>query len=65
MKSALLAAILGVTILLAFPAEGKGAAVKFHQARAEEGLPPQIEEEALVVPEPLEHYSVAQAKTKT
>ena len=65
MKSALLAAILGVTILLAFPAEEKGAAVKFHQARAEEGLPPQIEEEALVVPEPLEQYSVVQAKTKT
>ena len=65
MKSALLAAILGVTILLAFPAEEKGAAVKFHQARAEEGLPPQIEEEALVVPDPFERYSVAQAKTKT
>jgi hypothetical protein len=68
MKSALLAAIFamtgGVAILLAFPAEEKIAAVKFHQARAEEGLPPQIEKEAMV-PEPLEQYLVAQAKTKT
>ena len=75
MKSALLAAILGVTILLAFPAEEKGAAVKFHQARAEEGLPPQIEMEPYVIPEPVERYSsiwryaagaqFTQAKTKT
>jgi hypothetical protein len=68
MKSALLAAIFamtgGVAILLAPPAEEKIAAVKFHQARAEEGLPPQIEKEAMV-PEPLEQYLVAQAKTKT
>jgi hypothetical protein len=42
--------------------------VKIHPAKwgAEYGAPllPQIEE-VLVVPEPLEHYSIAQAKTKT
>jgi hypothetical protein len=58
MKSALLAAIFGITggvaILLA---EDKGAAVKFRQARAEEGLPPQIEMEPYVIPEPVEGYS--------
>jgi len=58
MKSALLAAIFGITggvaILLA---EDKGAAVKFRQARAEEGLPPQIEMEPYVIPEPVERYS--------
>jgi hypothetical protein len=58
MKSALLAAIFGITggvaILLA---EDKGAAVKFRQARAEEGLPPQTETEPSVVLEPVERYS--------
>ena len=58
MKSALLAAIFGITggvaILLA---EDKGAAVKFRQARAEEGLPPQIETEPSVILEPVERYS--------
>jgi hypothetical protein len=71
MKSAVLAAIFGITggvaILLAVPAEGK-ATVVIDPAKwaGEYGAPlvPQIEEEE-VVPEPLEHYSVAQAKTKT
>ena len=70
MKCALFATILGivggVAILLAVPAEEK--TVKIHPAKwgAEYGAPlvPQIEE-VLVVPEPLEHYSIAQAKTKT
>jgi hypothetical protein len=73
MKSALLAAIFGITggvaILLAFPVEGKGPVVKIYSAKwaQEYGAPvvPQIEEEDLVVPEPLERYSVAQAETKT
>jgi hypothetical protein len=70
MKGALFATILGivggVAILLAVPAEEK--TVKIHPAKwgAEYGAPlvPQIEE-VLVVPERLEHYSIAQAKTKT
>jgi hypothetical protein len=70
MKSALLAAIFGITgggaILLAVPAEKKAPVVKIHPAKwaSEYGAPvvPQIEE--VVVPEPLEHYSVAQAKPK-
>jgi hypothetical protein len=71
MKSALLAAIFGITggvaILLAVPAEEKAPVVKIHPAKWAEDAPvvPQIEEEALVVPEPLEQYSVAQAKPKT
>ena len=71
MKSALLAAIFGITggvaILLAVPAEEKARVVKIHPAKWAEDAPvvPQIEEEAQVVPEPLEQYSVAQAKTKT
>jgi hypothetical protein len=71
MKAALLAAIFaitgGVAILLAVPAEEKAPVVKTHPAKWAEDAPvvPQIEEEALVVPEPLEQYSVAQAKTKT
>jgi len=72
MKSALLAAIFGITggvaILLAVPAEEKAALLKIQPARwgAEDApLVPQIAEEDLVVPEPLEHYSVAEAKTKT
>ena len=70
-KSALLAAIFaitgGVAILLAVPAEEKAPVVKISPAKWAEDAPvvPQIEEEALVVPEPLEQYSVAQAKTKT
>ena len=70
MRSALLAAIFGITggvaILLAVPAEEKAPIVKIHpEWRAEYGAPvvPQIEED-VVAPEPLEHYPVAQAKTK-
>jgi len=71
MKSALLAAIFGITggvaILLAVPAEEKAPVVKMSPAKWAEDTPvvPQREEEVLVVPEPLEQYSVAQAKTKT
>jgi hypothetical protein len=76
MKSALLAAIFGitggVTILLAIPAEEKASIARIHpEWTFEYGAPevPQIEvvplEEQVGVPEPLEHYSVAQAKTKT
>jgi len=71
MKSALLAAIFaitgGVAILLAVPAEEKAPVVKMSPAKWAEDAPvvPQIEEEALVVPEPLEHYSVAEANMKT
>ena len=70
MKSALLAAIFaitgGVAILLAVPAEEKAPVVKIHPAKWAEDAPvvPQIEEEDLVVPQPLEHYSVAQAEAK-
>ena len=70
MKSALLAAIFaitgGVAILLAVPAEEKAPVVKMSPSKWTEDAPvvPQIEEEVLVVPEPLEHYSVTQA-TKT
>ena len=70
MKSALLAAIFaitgGVAILLAVPAEEKAPVVKMSPSKWAEDAPvvPQIEEEVLVVPEPLEHYSVAQTKTE-
>ena len=70
MKSALLAAIFaitgGVAILLAVPAEEKAPVVKMSPSKWTEDAPvvPQIEEEVLVVPEPLEHYSVAQTKTE-
>ena len=70
MKSTLLAAIFGITggvaILLAVPAEGNTPVVKIHpEWKWEYGAPvvPQIEEE-VPVPEPLDHYSVDQAKTK-
>jgi hypothetical protein len=71
MKSALLAAIFaipgGVANLLAVPAEEKAPVVKMSPAKWTEDAPvvPQKEEEALVVPQPLEQYSVAQAETKT
>jgi hypothetical protein len=71
MKSALLAAIFAITgrvaILLAVAAEEKAPVVKMSPGKWAEDAPvvPQIEEEAQVVPEPLEQYSVAQAKTKT
>ena len=70
MKSALLAAIFaitgGVAILLAVPAEEKAPVVKMSPGKWTEDAPvvPQIEEEAQVVPEPLEQYSVAQTKTE-
>jgi hypothetical protein len=65
MKSALLAAIFGIIggvamLLAAVPV------VKIHPEWKWDGdapLVPQIEEE-VPVPEPLDHYSVAQAKTK-
>jgi hypothetical protein len=70
MKSSFLAAIFGITaagaILLAVPAEEKAAVVKSPAKWAQEyGAPvvPQIEEE-VQVPEPLEHYSVAESKTE-
>jgi hypothetical protein len=71
MKSAFLTAIFGVTaagaILLAVPAEEKAAVVKISPAKwaQEYGAPevPQIEEE-VQIPEPLEHYSVAESKTE-
>jgi hypothetical protein len=71
MKSSILTAIFGITatgaILLAVPAEEKAAVVYSSPAKwaHEYGAPevPQIEEE-VQVPEPLEHYSVAQSKTE-
>ena len=75
MKSALLAAIFGITggvaILLAVPAEEK-APVKIHPPKwfPDYGDPvvPQLEEVApreVLVPEPFDHYfSVAEAKTE-
>jgi hypothetical protein len=71
MKSALFATIFvivgGVAILLAFPAEDKRAAFEFRQARAELGLPPQmedekIEDEVAVTPEPVDKYSIVHPK---
>ena len=81
MKSALVAAIFGITgvvaILLAVPAEEKAPVFITHAAKSwpdyGEPMVPQIEEvpppEVLVpremlVPEPLNRYSVAEAKTK-
>jgi hypothetical protein len=53
--------------LLAVPAEEKAPVVKIQTDKWDEDAPlvPQIEKENLVVPEPLEQYSVAQAKTDT
>jgi hypothetical protein len=73
MKSAFFATVFvivsGAAILLAFPAEDKRAALEFRQARAELGLPPQIEgekieDEVAVTPEPVEKYSIVQVKPK-
>src|SRR5947208_13112813 len=73
MKSALFATIIviigGVAILLAFPAEDKRAAFEFREARAELGLPPQIEHEKIeddvaVTPESVDQYSIVHAKPK-
>jgi hypothetical protein len=54
----------GAAILLAFPAEDKRAAFEFRQARAELGLPPQIEDHVPVTPEPVKQYSIVHAKPK-
>jgi len=66
MKSTLLAAFFGITggvaILFAAPVVKILPATSAHEYGAP--MVPQIEEE-LPVPEPLDHYSVAQAKTKT
>src|SRR6516164_9056509 len=71
MKSALFVAIFvivgGVGIFLAFPAEDKRAAFEFRQAKAELGLPPQIEDEKIgddvaVTPEPVDKYSIVHPK---
>jgi hypothetical protein len=71
MKSALFATIFvivgGVGIFLAFPAEDKQAAFEFRQAKAELGLPPQIEDEKIeddvaVIPEPVDKYSSVHVK---
>ena len=75
MKSALFAAIFGITPLvgmLAVPAEEKAPVIQIHPPKwfPDYGDPvvPQIEEvppQEVVVPEPLGHYySVAQAKTE-
>jgi hypothetical protein len=76
MKSALFATIFlivgGVAILLAVPAEEKAPVVKIIPPKwfPDYGDPvvPQIEEVApqeVVVPEPLDQYSIADAKAKT
>jgi hypothetical protein len=54
----------GAAILLAFPAEDKRAAFEFRQARAELGLPPQIEDYVPVTPEPVKQHSIVQVKPK-
>src|SRR5436305_10246685 len=73
MKSTLFSTILvivgGVAILPAFPAEDKRAAIEFREARAELGLPPQIEDEKIkddvaVTPESVEQYSIVHANPK-
>ena len=75
MKSALLAAIFGITgglaILLAVPAEEKAPVIKIQLPKSTpdygEPVVPQIEEmppQELLVPESLDHYSVARAKAE-
>ena len=75
MKSALLAAIFGVTggvaILLAVPAEEKAPVIKIQLPKSwpdyGEPVVPQIEEvppQEALLPKPLDHYSVAQGKTE-
>jgi hypothetical protein len=81
MKSAFFATIFvivgGVAILLAFP-EDPRATIEFRQARAELGLPPEIqdnlalterdltltERDLAVIPEPVDQYSSVQVKRK-
>ena len=71
MKSALFATIFvivgGIAIFHALPAEDKRAAFEFRQAKAELGLPPQIEDEKIedhvaVIPEPVDKYSIVHPK---
>jgi hypothetical protein len=71
MKSALFATIFlivgGVGIFPAFPAEDTREAFEFRQAKAELGLPPQIEDEKIegdvaVLSEPVDKYSVVHPK---
>ena len=71
MKSALFATIFVIVgevgIFLAFPAEDKRAAFEFRQAKAELGLPPQIEDEKIeddvaVIPQPVDKYSIVHPK---
>jgi len=75
MKSAFFVTIFvivgGVAILLALPAEDQRAALEFRQARAELGLPPQMEDDVAVterdlavIPEPVDQYSGVQVKPK-
>jgi hypothetical protein len=75
MKSALLATIFGITggvaLLLAVPAGEKAPVIKIQLPKSfpdyGEPVVPQIEEvppQEVLVPEPLDHYSVAQAKTE-
>jgi len=75
MKSVLLAAIFGITglvaILLAAPAEEKTAAIKIHPTNGfpdyGEPVVPQIEDvppQEAIVPEPSAHYYSVQAKTE-
>ena len=44
--------------------EDKRAAIEFRGARAELGLPPQIEDDVAVIPEPVEQHSIVHAKPK-
>jgi hypothetical protein len=71
MKSALFATILvivgGVGISFASPAEDTREAFEFRQAKAELGLPPQVEDkktedEVAVLPEPVDKYSLVHPK---
>jgi hypothetical protein len=71
MKSALFATILvivgGVGISFAYPAEDTREAFEFRQARAELGLPPQMEDEKIaddvaILPEHADKYSIVHPK---
>ena len=73
MKSALFATILvivgGVGISFASPAEDTREAFEFRQAKAELGLPPQVEDEKIeddvaVTPEPVDKYSIVHPKAE-
>ena len=73
MKSALFATIFvivgGVGTFLAFPAEDARETFEFRQAKAELGLPPQIEDEKIqdavaVLPAPVDKYSIVHPKSE-